>query len=54
MLYVCMVVCFCLDVYLCIGILYVKAFSSFSMDLRSSIQLEDVGFIKLGGDCRHK
>jgi len=34
--------------------LYAKAFSGFSMDLSSSIQLEDVGFINSGGDCWHK
>jgi len=34
--------------------LYEKAFSSFSMDLSSLIQLEGVGFINSGGDCRHK
>jgi len=51
MWYVCMLVCFYLDVYLCIGILYAKGFSGFSMDLNSSIQLEDFGFIKSGGDC---
>jgi len=37
-----------------IGILYAKAFSGFSMDLSSSIQLEDVGFINSGGDSWHK
>jgi len=37
-----------------IGILYAKAFSGFSMDLSSSIQPEDVGLIKLGGDFWHK
>jgi len=37
-----------------IGILYAKAFSGFSMDLSSSIQLESVGFINSGGDCWHK
>jgi len=31
-----------LDVYLYIDILYAKAFSSFSMDLSSSIQLKGV------------
>jgi len=37
-----------------IGILFAKAFSGFSMDFSSSIQLEDVGFIKSRGDCWHK
>jgi len=46
--YVCMFVCFCLYFYLYIGILYAKAFLGFSMDLNSSIQLEDADFIKLG------
>jgi len=54
MRYVCMLVCFCLDVCLYIGILYAKAFSGFFMDLSSSIQLEGVGFIISGGDCWHK
>jgi len=31
-----------------IGILYAKAFSGFSIDLSSSIQIEDVGFINSG------
>jgi len=33
-----------------IGILYTKVFSGSSMDLSSSIQLEDVGFINSRGD----
>jgi len=49
-----MLLFFSLDVYLDIGILCAKAFSSFSMDLSSSIQLEGVGFIKSGGDCWYK
>jgi len=49
-----MFVCFCFDVYLYIGIMCAKAFSGFSMDLSSSIQLEGVGFIKSGGYCWHK
>jgi len=52
-MYECLCV-FCLDVCLYICILYAKAFSGFSMDLSSSIQLEDVSFIKSRGDCWHK
>jgi len=51
-----MFVCLCVFawLYVCnIGILYAKAFSGFSMDLSLSIQVEDVGFINLGGDCWH-
>jgi len=46
-----LLVCFCLYVYLYIGILYEKAFLGFSMDLSSWIQLKDVVFIKSVGDC---
>jgi len=46
-----MLVHFCLYVDLYIGILYAKSFSGFSMDLSSSIQLDDGCFIKLGRDC---
>jgi len=45
---------FCLFVYLCIGIVCAKIVLAFSMDLSSSIQLEDVGFTKSRGDCQHK
>jgi len=57
-IYICdMYVCLCAFAWLYIwniGILYAKAFSGFSMNLSSSIQLEDVGFINSGGDCLHK
>jgi len=43
-----------LDVYLYVGILCKKASSGFSMDLSSSIQLKDVGFINSRGECWHK
>jgi len=57
-------ICIC-DMYVClcafawlyvwnIGILYAKAFLGFFMDLSSSIQFEDVGFINTRGDCWHK
>jgi len=52
-----MYVCLCAFAWLYIWniyILYAKAFSGFSMDLSSSIQLEGVGFINSGGDCWHK
>jgi len=41
---------FCVSV----NILYAKAFSGFSMDFSSSLQVEDIGFINSGGDCWHK
>jgi len=52
-----MYVCLCAFAWLYIwniGILYAKVFLGFSMDLSSSIQPEDVGFINSGGDCWHK
>jgi len=53
MWYVCMLVCFCFVVCLEYWYLVCKAFSGFSMDLSSSIQLEDIGFINSAGDCWH-
>jgi len=41
-------------VYLYVGILCAKTFSGFSIDLSSSIKLEDVGFINSRGECWHK
>jgi len=57
-IYICdMYVCLCAFAWMYvwyIGILYAKAFLGFSMDLSSSIQLENVGFINWGGNCWHK
>jgi len=52
-----MYVCLCAFAWMCaciFGILYAKAFLGFTMDLKTSIELEDVGFINSGGECCHE